>query len=115
MVRSKSLAYLNNNNNTVSSPEILSKFTKDMNQNLDIIMDIFNAQNLKDEPKPFVYAFVDNSLRNVNRSKHQYEYNPFVQKFALAFHVLAGTNVYEYLGINLSGAFPTITTLEKYN
>ena len=71
-----------------------------MNQNLDIIMDIFNAQNLKDEPKPLVYAFVDNLLRNLNRSKHQYEYNPFVQMFALAFHVLGGTNAYEYLLTN---------------
>ena len=114
LVRSKNSLYLNNNI-TVSSPEIPSKFIKDINQNLDQIMDVFNAQNLKNEPKPFVYIFIDSLLRNLNRSKHQYEYNPFVQKFASALQVLAGTNAYEYLRINLPGAFPTITTLEKYN
>ena len=54
-------------------------------------------------------------LENLNRPKNHYEYNPFVQKFASTLHVLAGSNTYEYLRINLPGAIPTITSLQKYN
>ena len=113
LARSKTSIYLNNSI-TISSPKIPPKFIKDISQNSDQIMGIVNAQNLQNEPKPFVFTFIDNLLRNLNRSKSHYEYNPFVQKFSSALHVLAGTIAYEYLRINLPEAFPSITTLEKY-
>ena len=114
LMRSKQSSALNNNT-TIPSQTATSKFTKEINQSLNKIMDAFNDRNSTNESKPFVYAFIDNILKNLNRSKNHYEYNPFVQKFASALHVLAGTNTYEYLRINLPGALPTITTLENYN
>lgn len=76
---------------------------------------IFNAQRSDSSPKTFVYTFIDNLVKNLNRSKNHYEYNLPVQKFASALHILAGTNTYEYLRINLPGSLPAITTLEGYN
>ena len=115
LVRSKSLESHTHSNRTTSSPGVSTKSAEDINPSSHEALAAFNNQISNPVSKPFVYAFIDNLLKNLNRSKNHFQYNPFVQKFASALHVLAGTNTYEYLRINLPGALPTITALEKYN
>ena len=114
LVRSKSFLQ-SHSNRASSSPDVSTKFPEDIDQTSCEALAASNSRSSNPESKPFVYAFIDNILKNLNRPKNHFQYNPFVQKFASALHVLAGTKTYEYLRINLPGALPTITALEKYN
>ena len=62
-----------------------------------------------------VYAFIDNLLKNANRSSTHYEYNEAVEKFASALFILAGNHTYEFIRIDLPGALPSTTTIESRN
>ena len=114
LVRSKSLIQ-SNSSRTNSSTVISSQLSQQSNKTLHETISTFNIEISDRESKSLVYAFIDNLLKNLNRSKNHYQYNPFVQRFSSALHVLAGTNTYEYLRINLPGAFPTVKALDKYN
>ena len=114
LIRSKSFVQ-SQSNPASSSSDVPANFAEDTNPISHEALAIFHSQSANPERKPFVYAFIDNLLKNLNRPKNHFQYNPFVQKFASVLHVLAGTNTYEYLRINLPGALPTITALEKHN
>jgi hypothetical protein len=97
------------------SQSTTSASTAEIDHSLHEIMDIFKDPNGLIQSKPFVYAFVDNLLKNTNRSNNHYEYNAIVEKFASALYILAGKNTYEFLRLNLPGALPSSTTLENHN
>ncbi len=63
----------------------------------------------------FMDTFISNLTDNMNRSKHRYQYNTPVRRFSSAVHSLGGRNLYQFLRLNLPGAFPSIPTLESYS
>ncbi|CAF1554929.1 unnamed protein product [Rotaria magnacalcarata] len=78
------------------------------------------------EPKPsdqvsntqidcFISTFIEGLTKNMNRSKYCYEYNASMRRFASSVYALGGRNIYQFLQLNLPGAFPTIPTLDSYN
>ena len=62
-----------------------------------------------------VHIFVDNRLKNINRSSNNYHFDPVVNKFASVFNILAGHHAYEYFRVNFPGSLPSITILKNYN
>ncbi|CAF4004750.1 unnamed protein product [Rotaria sordida] len=74
-----------------------------------------NNGNTEYQSKSFVHVFVNNLMKNINRSSNNYQFDPIVNKFASAFHILAGHQAYEFVRINLPGSLPSITTLKNYN
>jgi len=75
----------------------------------------FHQQNLIEKEDTFMYTFIRNLMKNMNRSKYSYEYDTQVPKFATAVYGLGGRNLYEFLRLNLPGGFPSIPTLESYS
>ena len=67
------------------------------------------------ESKSFANIFVENLLRNMDRSSNNYRFNLNINKFASACHILAGHHAYEFIRINLPGSLPSITSLKNYN
>ena len=63
----------------------------------------------------FMNTFIQNLSDNMNRSKHRYQYNAAVRRFSSAVYGLGGRNLYQFLRLNLPGAFPSIPTLESYS
>lgn len=74
-----------------------------------------NNENTEHQSKSFAHIFVNNLLKNINRSSNNYHFDPIVNKFASTFNILAGHNAYEFFRINLPGSLPSITTLKNYN
>ncbi|CAF2794674.1 unnamed protein product [Rotaria sp. Silwood2] len=78
----------------------------------------YTSQNVEQSsPKQsncFVDKFLNNFSANMNRSKCHYQYSANTQRFALSVYALGGRNVYQFLRLNLPGAFPSIPTLEAY-
>jgi len=66
-------------------------------------------------PNCFTSTFIDSLIDNMNRSKHRYQYNLRIRRFASSVYTLGGRNVYRFLQLNLPGAFPSIPTLESYH
>ena len=81
------------------------------------ICDLINIEieNEQYQSKPFINIFISNLLKNMKRSKNNYQFDPIVTKFASVFKILAGHNAYELIRINLLGALPSDTTLKNYN
>ena len=70
--------------------------------------------NQKKSSTSFSHLFIDNLMRNMNRSSSNYQYDPSVEKFASALHIMAGNNTYEFIRINLPDSSPPTTTLKQY-
>jgi hypothetical protein len=66
------------------------------------------------QPDCFLNTFINNINENTDRSKFRYQYNSNMRRFATAVYALGGRNVYQFLRLNLPGAFPSIPTLESY-
>lgn len=64
-------------------------------------------------PTSFSQIFIENFAKNMNRSSNNYEYNPSVEKFALALHIMGGNNAYEFIRINLPGSSPSQPKLKQ--
>ncbi|CAF1287092.1 unnamed protein product [Didymodactylos carnosus] len=77
--------------------------------------DFVNNSREQNEHQPFLFAFLENIINNLGRSKNNYEYNEYVHRFAITLHILAGSNTYEFIRINLPGALPSVSTLEQHN
>ena len=73
-----------------------------------------NSSNQKNSSTSFSHVFVDNLMQNMNRSSNNYQYDPLVEKFASALHIMAGNNAYEFIRMNLPGSSPSPTTLKQY-
>ncbi|CAF4031753.1 unnamed protein product, partial [Rotaria sp. Silwood1] len=67
------------------------------------------------QPNYFVNTFISNLTVNMDRSKYRYQYNSNMRRFASSVYALGGRNVYQFLRLNLLGAFPSIPTLESYH
>lgn len=74
-----------------------------------------NNGNTEYQSKSFAHIFINNLLKNINRSSNNYQFDPMINKFASVFNILAGHNAYEYFRINLPGSLPSVTTLKNYN
>ncbi|CAF1002645.1 unnamed protein product [Rotaria sordida] len=74
-----------------------------------------NKQNLDIKQDSFMDTFINNLNENMHRSKHRYIYNTHVRRFASSVYGLGGRDLYEFLRLNLPGAFPSIPTLESYS
>jgi hypothetical protein len=74
-----------------------------------------NNGNTEYQSKSFAHIFVNNFLKNINRSSNNYKFEPVVNKFASIFNILAGHNTYEFFRINFPGSLPSVTTLKNYN
>jgi hypothetical protein len=74
-----------------------------------------HQQDWNTQPNYFLNTFINNITHNMNRSKYRYQYDTHMRRFASSLYALGGRNVYQFLWMNLSGAFPSIPTLESYN
>jgi len=72
---------------------------------------IDNENNSEDHS--FLTSFLDNISNNLCRSKNTYRYNESVLRFAMSFYILSGKMAYEFVRINLPGALPALTTIQK--
>jgi hypothetical protein len=87
------------------------------NKTSQCICDLINIdrENEQYQSKPFINIFLSNLLKNMKRSKNNFQFHPIVTKFASVFRILAGHNAYEFIRINLSGSLPSDTTLKNYD
>jgi hypothetical protein len=69
--------------------------------------------NNNDKNHLFTSSFIDTITRNVIKSKHGYRYDDSIKNFALVLYILGGKQVYEFIRINIIGALPNLTTLNK--
>ncbi|CAF3068161.1 unnamed protein product [Rotaria sp. Silwood2] len=72
-------------------------------------------QNSNTQDDSFMITFIKSLTDNMNRSKHCYQYNINMRRFTSCVYLLGGRNVYQFLKLNLPGAFPAIQTLDSYN
>ncbi|CAF1127045.1 unnamed protein product [Rotaria sordida] len=102
------------NTNTILSHTTTSIEKNKSNQ---CICDLINidGENEQYQSKPFINIFLSNLLKNMKRSKNNFQFHPIVTKFASVFRILAGHNAYEFIRINLLGSLPSDTTLKNYD
>ena len=74
-----------------------------------------DRENEQYQSKPFISIFLSSLLKNMKRSKNNFQFDPIVTKFASIFRILAGHNAYEFIRINLPGSLPSDTTLKNYD
>ncbi|UJR24367.1 hypothetical protein I4U23_005744 [Adineta vaga] len=91
---------------TLQLREQLSHQSENHNQGLTVI---------SNQPDSFTNTFINGLNDNMNRSKYRYQYNSRMQRFASSVYTLRGRNVYQFLRLNLPGAFQSIPTLEAYH
>jgi hypothetical protein len=102
------------NNNIILPDTTVSTENKKTSQ---CICDLINIDGENDQyqSKPFINIFLSNLMKNMKRSKNNFQFDEIIKKFASVFRILAGHNAYEFVRINLPGALPSNTTLENYN
>ncbi|CAF3788942.1 unnamed protein product [Rotaria sp. Silwood1] len=102
------------NTNTIFSRTTTSI---EKNKSSQCICDLINidGENEQYQSKPFINIFLSNFLKNMKRSKNNFQFHPIVTKFASVFRILAGYNAYEFIRINLLGSLPSDTTLKNYD
>ncbi|CAM4788583.1 unnamed protein product [Rotaria magnacalcarata] len=74
-----------------------------------------DTENNQQESKPFINILLRNLLKNMKRSKNNFQFDPIVMKFSSVFRGLAGRNAYEFIRINMLGFLPSDTTLKNYD
>ena len=62
---------------------------------------------------PVLLPLIANIFSNLKKMKNRYSYATAVQQFALSLFILGGRNCYEFLRLNLLGAFPHSSNLES--
>ena len=62
---------------------------------------------------PILLPLIANIFSNLKKTKNRYSYDSSVQQFALSLFILGGRNCYEFLRLNLPGAFPHSSNLES--
>ena len=72
-------------------------------------------QDLDTQNDSFMVTFMKSLTNNMNRSKNCYQYNINMRRFTSCVYMLGGRNVYQFLKLNLPGAFPAIPTLDSYS
>ncbi|CAF1282975.1 unnamed protein product, partial [Rotaria magnacalcarata] len=74
-----------------------------------------DTENNQQESKLFINILLRNLLKNMKRSKNNFQFDPIVMKFSSVFRGLAGRNAYEFIRINMLGSLPSDTTLKNYD
>jgi hypothetical protein len=69
--------------------------------------------NIDQNSMLFLNSFMDNLLQNLSRAKSSYRFNEYVKKFSVVFFILAGRNAYEFVRLNIPGAFPSISAIQS--
>ncbi|CAF4504216.1 unnamed protein product, partial [Rotaria sp. Silwood2] len=80
--------------------------------NLYQTIDSQNHENDLENPS-FLTSLLDNISNNLCRSKNAYRYNDYVLRFAVSLYVQGGKNAYEFVRLNIPGALPSISTLQR--
>lgn len=83
-------------------------------QLLKHLIDFYNSllKNLNPVNKTFLHHFLDNLLSNLPIAKNRHRYQEDVLEFATCLFILSGRNAYEFLRLNITGALPSITTIQ---
>ncbi|CAF1542054.1 unnamed protein product [Rotaria sp. Silwood1] len=77
---------------------------------------INNSNDSNNNPRQMSNELLNNNplLKSlINWSKNNYQYSDSVKRFALLLYILGGKLTYELVRINLVGALPHLTTLNK--
>ena len=89
----------------------------DQNSMLQALIDWCSLNRLtnndNNEKQLFISSFIDTIAKNINKSKQSYRYNGCVKDFALVLYTLGGKQCYEFVRINIIGALPNLTTINK--
>ncbi|CAF4170964.1 unnamed protein product [Rotaria sp. Silwood2] len=67
----------------------------------------------KSENVYFLASFLDNISNNLCCSKNAYRHNEHILRFATSFYILSGRMAYEFVRLNVPGALPSISTLQR--
>ncbi|CAF3541485.1 unnamed protein product, partial [Rotaria socialis] len=59
----------------------------------------------------FLFAFMENICNNISKNKNNYRYSDVAQQFVQSLYILGGRNSCEFVRLNLSGALPSLSTL----
>ncbi|CAF1460343.1 unnamed protein product [Rotaria sp. Silwood1] len=71
------------------------------------------TNNCSNKKHLFMLSFIDTITKNIVKSKQNYRYDDSVKDFALVLYILGGKQCYEFIRINIIGALPNSTTINK--
>ena len=98
----------NNGNNPLNNNPLLRTLISWYEQNENM-----NMNNNRNSEQSFLSSFIDNITNNLSKSKNNYQHSNSVKRFALLLYILGGKLTYELVRINLVGALPHLSTLNK--
>lgn len=81
---------------------------------LKTLIEFYRTKDINDSDSSasFLDTLIDNILQNLTRPKNAYRYNEQMQRFAMCLFIVAGRNAYEFVRINIPGAFPAVSTIQ---
>ncbi|CAF1621495.1 unnamed protein product [Rotaria sordida] len=89
----------------------------DQNSMLQSLIDWYSqnqfTNNYSNKKHLFVSSFIDTITKNIVKSKQGYRYDDSVKDFALVLYILGGKQCYDFIRINIIGALPNLTTINK--
>ncbi|CAF2078614.1 unnamed protein product [Rotaria magnacalcarata] len=119
LLKAKQKKLMDDNCNNNSSHRQISYELLNDNPSLKSLIDWYEEKqytikNNNSNPKQsFLSSFIDNITKNLARPTNNYQYSDSVKRFALLLYILGGRLTYELIRINLVGALPHLTTLQK--
>ncbi|CAF2110353.1 unnamed protein product [Rotaria magnacalcarata] len=72
-----------------------------------------NNNNNNHKKNLFTSSFIDTITKNIVKSKQSYRYDDCMKDFALVLYILGGKQCYEFFRLNIIGALPNLTTINK--
>ena len=78
-----------------------------------IIQFLQNSDDAYKSELIFLYEFIENTFSNLTQSKSRYRYNDHIKRFGLTLFLLGGRNLYQFIYLNLPGALPHVSSLQK--
>ncbi|CAF1648724.1 unnamed protein product [Rotaria magnacalcarata] len=93
----------------------ISKSTTALSDNDSSLSNTLTKFNMFEEnSNSFLKDFINNIASNKKKSKNNYRYSTSVQSFSQALYIMEGRNAYEFVRLNLSGAVPSITSIDSF-
>lgn len=71
------------------------------------------TNSYNDKRNSFMSSFINTITTNIVKSKQNYRYDDSMKNFALILYILGGKQCYEFIRINIIGALPNLTTINK--